>query len=248
MTDALYVVTKAPRVGFAKTRLGRQIGHGPAVALHRAFLKDLSARFSGAPFAFGWYVTPPDAWPEISAVTGDSERVLFQGEGDFAERQGDFFRGAAARGEERTILIGSDVPHLGVGVVEEAFRMLVERDIVFTPTRDGGYCLIGMSGPHADVLRDVPMSTGAELEGVIGRARLGGLSVGLLEPTFDVDEVDDLLRLVPLVPDRPDLAATRAALEALGFLGPSGGNHTRPRPAISGTTGGDTGRRTAGND
>ena len=217
MRDALYVIARAPRVGFAKTRLGRTIGHERAIALYRAFLRDLSARFSRSSFPPGWYVTPADGWPEISSLIGESGRVLFQGEGDLTERQRELFRGAASRGERRTVLIASDSPHLGVEVVEEAFRRLDRQDLVFGPTYDGGYYLIGMRGYH-DVLRETPMSVGTELDGIIARARLLGLSVGLLEATFDVDVVEDLQHLRPLVLERPDLAATRYALVTLGLL------------------------------
>ena len=218
MSDALYVIARAPRVGFAKTRLGRGIGHERAISLYRAFLRDLAARFSGPPFPCGWYVTPPDAWPEIAEITGETRRVIFQGEGDLTERQRELFRGAEGRGEGRTVLIASDSPHLGVGVVEEAFRRLDGDDLVFGPTFDGGYYLIGMRGYH-DVLEGVPMSVGTELDGITTRARLSGLSVGLLEATFDVDVAEDLQHLRPLARERADLRATREALESLGLMG-----------------------------
>ncbi len=216
---ALYVAAKAPRAGFAKTRLGRVIGDEEAIVLYKAFLRDLAARFSEAPFALGWYVTPPDAWPEeFAPLVGGCGRVLFQGEGDLTERQEELFRGARGRGEDRVVLIGSDSPHLTVGVVEQAFRALDRRDLVFAPTHDGGYCLIGMRGFH-DVLRGVEMSTGTELDGVLAAARLRGLSVELMEATFDVDHAEDLERLRSIVPHRPDLAATGDALESLGLMG-----------------------------
>ena len=217
MSDALNIIARSPRVGFAKTRLGRTIGHEHAIVLYRAFLRDLAARFASSPFVLGWYVTPPDAWPEISDLTGETERVIFQRDGDLTERQRDLFAGSSGRGEKKTVLIASDSPHLSVGVVEEAFRLLDRQDLVFGPTYDGGYYLIGMRGYH-DVLRDTPMSVGTELDGLVSRARLLGLSVGLLEPTFDVDVVEDLQHLRPLVLERPDLVATRDALASVGLL------------------------------
>ena len=224
MSDALYVIARAPRAGFAKTRLGRTIGHERAIVLYRAFLRDLSARFVGSSFTPDWYVTPPDAWPEISSLTGETGSVIFQGDGDLTERQRELFLGSVNRGEERTVLIASDSPHLTVGVVEDAFRLLDQQDLVFGPTFDGGYYLIGMRGYH-DVLRETPMSVGTELDGLVARARLLGLSVGLLEPTFDVDVEEDLDHLRPLVLERPDLSATRDALESIGLL------EQAPRPA-----------------
>lgn len=213
--DILYVAAKAPREGLSKTRLGREVGHGAAVGLYRAFLRDLAARFEGAPFPVGWYVTPPDAWADLAPlVDGRGEpRVLFQGDGDWTERQRDLFRGAAGRGEERTVLVASDSPQLAVGVVQEAFRALEAHDLVFGPTHDGGYYLIGMRGWH-DVLHNIPMSTNTVLDDIAARARTLSLSIGWVETTFDVDEAEDLDRLRGLVARRADLAATRAALEA----------------------------------
>ncbi len=217
MRDALYIIARAPRAGFAKTRLGKSIGDERAITLYKAFLADLGARFSDFPFPLGWYVTPPDGWPEISELVGGSERVLVQGEGDLTRRQRDLFLGAEGRGEGRVVLMAADSPQLEVRAVEEAFRLLEERDIVLGPTYDGGYYLIAMSRPH-DVFEE-PMSTGTELGDVIKRAERSGLSVGLLEATFDVDEAEDLRHLIGPAAERPDLAATRAALEDLGLIG-----------------------------
>lgn len=217
MSDALYAIAKAPRAGLAKTRLGRTIGDGNAALLYRAFLRDLAARFSRSPFALGWYVTPPDAWPEISALTGETGPVLFQAEGDLTERQRELFRGAADRGEERVVLIATDSPQLPVRVVEEAFRVLEHRDLVLGPTFDGGYYLIGMRGWH-DFPKDVPMSTGTVFGDVLAQAQDLGLSVGMVEATFDVDLEEDLLHLRREVAVRSDLPATRDVLGTLGLL------------------------------
>ncbi len=226
MADTLYIIAKAPRVGLAKTRLGRSIGHEAAIMLYKAFLQDLAARFVDAPFECGWYVTPPDAWDDISPLVdwGEREvRILFQKEGDLTERQREFFYGAATRGEERVVLIASDSPHLTVEVVMQAFRELDRHDLVFGPTYDGGYYLIGMRGWH-DVFHGLPMSVGTELDDIIAQAERAGLSVGRVEATFDIDEVEDLEHLRQLVERRTDLAATRAALKALGLHGD--GRHT----------------------
>jgi uncharacterized protein len=219
LKDRLYIAAKAPRAELTKTRLGRAIGHENAVALYKAFLSDLAARFADAPFALGWYVTPPEAWEEIAPLTGRCGRVArvsIQPPGDWTARQRQLFREGAARGEERIVLIASDSPHLAVGVVEEAFRELDTNDLVFGPTYDGGYYLIGMRGFH-DVLSGIPMSTGTVLDDIARRAEQIGVSVGWVEGTFDVDEIEDLDNLRRIVATRTDLAATRSALERLGL-------------------------------
>lgn len=219
MNGTLYFGAKAPRIGLAKTRLGRAIGHERAVALYAAFLHDLAARFTNAPFALAWYVTPPDAWGDIAPLAGRAgrrARVIAQGEGDWTARQRALFRGAAERDEERIILIACDSPHLTVETVAAAFRTLDHHELVVGPTLDGGYYLIGMRGWH-DVLHGISMSTATVTADIIARAGRAGLSVGQVETTFDVDEVADLGHLCRLVDARSDLPATRAALMTLGL-------------------------------
>lgn len=223
--SALYIAAKAPRPGFAKTRLARGIGQRAALGLYRAFLRDLALRFAALPaeHALGWYITPPDAWPDLGPLVTppgarSDARILAQGEGDWAARQDALFAGAAARGEARTVLIASDSPHLAVEIVMAAFRQLDRHDLVLGPVSDGGYYLIGMRG-WCDILRGVPMSTGSVLRDLIARARAQGRSVGLVAPTFDIDEARDLDHLCRLAATRADLSATRAALHEFGLLG-----------------------------
>src|SRR4051794_23651043 len=129
---ALYIAAKAPRPGFAKTRLGQHLGHPAAISLYRAFLRDLGRRLAAIPArcacTLGWYVTPPEAWDEIAPfaapVGSGPVRVLAQGPGDWTVRQEALFAGAAARGEERTILVASDTPQLPVETIADAFRQL----------------------------------------------------------------------------------------------------------------------------
>ncbi len=222
MTDRLFIAARAPRPGFTKTRLGREIGHDAAAGLYRAFLTDLATRFSATPFELGWYVTPPGAWPEIRpclTTLPSSPVVLPQPDGDWSARQRALFAGMAERGERRTVLIASDSPQLPVAVVADAFDLLSERDLVLGPVLDGGYYLIGMRSPDvASVLDGVPMSTADVLERLIDRASDLGFSTGLVEPTFDVDVLDDLARLRDVVQQPDDLLATRAALRSLGLL------------------------------
>lgn len=223
--DILYVAAKAPRPGLAKTRLGRQIGDANAIALYRAFLRDLGARLAplGARHGYdlGWYITPPDAWPEIGPLVtpqaGAGATILPQGPGDWTARQVALFAGAAERGEGRTILIASDSPQLPLATIAEAFRLLAEHDLVLGPVSDGGYYLIGMRGWH-DVLGGIPMSTATVTRQIAARATEQGLAVGWCPPIFDIDEAADLPQLCRVAQARADLPATRAALAACGLL------------------------------
>lgn len=218
MTDRLYIAAKAPRPGLAKTRLAARVGDAAALAVYRAFLTDLAARFCDGPVPMGWYVTPADAWDQLREICGDRDgvRVLDQGEGDWTTRQRRLFAGMPARGETRCVLAASDSPHLPREIVVEAFRLLESHNVVLGPVFDGGYYLIGMNGPH-DVLDGIPMSTATVFEQIVERCRRLGLTVGLVEATFDVDGADDLRRLAEELARRDDCPATVAAVRALGL-------------------------------
>jgi rSAM/selenodomain-associated transferase 1 len=212
----LYIAARAPREGEVKTRLARGIGAAAAVTLYRAFVRDLAAEFPRA----GWFVTPVSAWDEVAPLLPGRGfvSVLGQGDGDWTDRQRFLFATAPGRGDECTVLIGSDSPHLRRAVVDRAFAVLEHRDLVLGPTFDGGYYLIGMRGWH-DVLAGVRMSTDRVLDGVLSAAGAAGVSVGLLEATFDVDEVADLGLLREELARRPGDGATASALERLARAG-----------------------------
>ncbi len=208
----LTIAAKAPRPGRVKTRLAAAIGDAAAAELYGAFLRDLAARFPEA----AWFVTPIAEWEQVTdCYLGRSARLLEQPPGDWTERQRAFFRGAAARGEELSVLAASDSPQLRAEVAAEAFALLDRHELVLGPVTDGGYYLIGMRGWH-DVLAGVTMSTGSVLDEILRAARALGLRVALLEPTYDVDEVEDLELLALEAAVRDDLVATCAALTALG--------------------------------
>jgi rSAM/selenodomain-associated transferase 1 len=222
MIDRLFIAARAPRPGFTKTRLGRVVGHHAAATIYRGFLTDLARRFAGASFDTGWYITPSDAWPEILPCIPrgkSASLVVTQPEGDWTTRQRALFDGMADRGEARTILIASDSPHLPLECVTCAFDVLAERDLVFGPVQDGGYYLIGMRTPRAAAILDgVLMSTADVLRSLTDRATLLGLSVGEVDATFDIDEVQDLEQLQAEVIRRSDLEATRRSLSRAGLL------------------------------
>ncbi len=216
MTDALYIIGKAPRCGLAKTRLANSLGEEAALDLYRGFLRDLAARFRTLPHRFGWYVTPPDAWPDFERIVGHFAHVLVQPEGDLAARQSAFFARASARGEPRAILLAADSPQVPVVTIADAFERLDRSDVVFGPTLDGGYYLVGMRGFHP-IIDGVPMGTATVYRDILARCRERGLRVEEVASEFDIDTVDDLAHLRPLLTQRADLGATAEAMRRHGL-------------------------------
>ncbi len=206
--SAFYFAAKAPVAGQVKTRLAAAVGAQAAASLYAAFLDDLRARFQSAPFPVAWYIAP-GAWPWLDGCDVEVQR----GEG-WAARQANLFRSATGSAQGPVVLAATDSPQLEPGRVAEAFDALRVHDLVFGPTFDGGYYLVGMTSFH-DVFSGVPMSTDSALEQVLRGARRLGLSWALLAREFDVDTAADLPLLAGEAHTRTDLPATSAALRTL---------------------------------
>ena len=216
MSDtALVVMARYPEAGKTKTRLARTLGHDKAVCLYRAFLSDLAQRFAGQEYALHWAYTPVEADFEAFVATlapaQTQQMWCFPQQGpDLGARLHHVFRWTQEQQFQRTVVIGSDSPHISRDIVTSARVALDEADVVLGPADDGGYYLIAMRNPY-DVFSGIPMSTSVVTPMTIELAQRQGLTVRLLEPLFDVDELPDLWRLARLLEAHRTLAPTTAA-------------------------------------
>ncbi|HLG76575.1 MAG TPA: TIGR04282 family arsenosugar biosynthesis glycosyltransferase, partial [Ktedonobacteraceae bacterium] len=198
-------------------------GDEATLSLYQAFLTDLAQRFAAGPVSLCWAYTPPErdfATYATTLVPADqtSMRYIPQRGPDFAARLHQVFVDTQALHFQQTIVIGSDSPYISQAIINQARQALQEVDVVLGPAEDGGYYLIGMREPH-DVFGGIPMSTSVVLTMTLEKVRHLGLSVRLLEPLFDVDELPELQRLAMLLQVRPELAPhTAAVLEQLAGL------------------------------
>lgn len=231
--NLLMIAARDPVPGTTKTRLGAAIGMERAATLYRAFLHDLAARLTPAAtgtvaYDLAWTFSPPEC--DFRTVLGDvvgsaPDHVWYvaQGGDDWGTRQSNLLRWGAEQGYARSVLIASDSPQLELEVVHAAFTALTDHEVAIGRVHDGGYYLIGMSGPHHDLLARVPMSTASAADDVIARAHARNLAVAELPPTFDVDEAADLDRLIAaLAPDGAVAPASWAALAALDLVPATG--------------------------
>ena len=221
--SALLIIARYPEAGKTKTRLAATIGDAEAAGLYQAFLTDLARRFAGHDYNLHWVYTPAGAdYNSFVAMLvpdfAQSMHCFPQQGGDLGERLHNAFQWTHAHGYKRTILIGSDSPHIGTATVAHALAALDKADVVLGPADDGGYYLIAMREPH-DVFTGIPMSTSSVTQMTIALADRQGLMVQLIEPLFDIDEFSDLQRLAQLLKADPTLApATAAHLTTLRSL------------------------------
>lgn len=212
---ALVIMARYPRAGATKTRLARSIGDEETALLYRAFLTDLAQKFAGQVADLHWAYTPPEvnfaAFITTLAPSRMRHMCCFPQQGvDLGERLHHAFQWTYKSGYKRTILIGSDSPHIRPDIVASARKALDKADVVLGPADDGGYYLLAMREPH-DVFRGIPMSTSRVAQMTIELAHSQGLKVSSLETLFDVDELPDLLRLAQSLQADSSLAPATAA-------------------------------------
>jgi rSAM/selenodomain-associated transferase 1 len=215
LDTALVFVARYPEAGKTKTRLAGAIGHDEAAGLYEAFLTDLAQRFAGSNYHCHWAYTPAERnfAAFISTLTpalAQSMHYFPQEGADLGARLLSAFQWTFQQAFQKTIVVGSDSPHISLEVIEEARVALDEADVVLGPAEDGGYYLIAMRQPH-DVFSGIPMSTNVVAQMTIERAQRQGLTIRLLEPLFDIDELPDLLRLAYLLEANSSLAPATAA-------------------------------------
>lgn len=196
----ILVFAKAPRPGFAKTRLVPTLGTAGAAALARRMLDDtLAAALAAAVGPVELVATPQVgtlAWRDIALPAGIT--VTDQGEGDLGQRMARAARRTAERGEA-ALLIGTDCVELGPAVLCAAAATLRTHDAVIHPSTDGGYVLLGLSRFHPRLFSGIAWSTETVAAVTVARLRKIGWSLHVGDAMHDIDVPADL-RHVPALP------------------------------------------------
>lgn len=196
--NALIIMTKAPEPGQVKTRLVPPLTFVEAADLAQALLADQLenvAQFGGAQLFIAF--TPDEArgYFENFATLGFS--CFTQKGGDLGARMGNAFKQVFEFGFDNVVLIGSDLPALPLTTFERAYASLEkpDRDLVFGPSEDGGYYLVGMGRPIFDIFQDIAWSRNDVLARSVEKLAEMGVNYELLNYSYDIDTLDDLKRL-----------------------------------------------------
>ena len=98
----------------------------------------------------------------------------------------------------KVILIGSDLPLINREDIELAFNILEEKDMVLSPTYDGGYYLIGMKEENQDIF-NMKYSTSSVFQETLEKIKKEGRSYGEGNIQLDIDDRDDFLKLYEIL-------------------------------------------------
>ncbi|GIF23559.1 glycosyltransferase A (GT-A) superfamily protein (DUF2064 family) [Actinoplanes tereljensis] len=203
MSVQILVLAKTPVAGRVKTRLCPPCTPRQAARLAAAALADTLDAVAATPAAARILVVDGD----LPAPPGWG-RVVQRG-GPLGERLAHAYADTAVPGTA-SLLIGMDTPQAGPALLGDAAARLVAdgADAVLGLAADGGWWALGLRDPaHAQVLRDVPMSTSDT--GVLTLAALTarGLRVTALPVLTDVDTAPDAYAVAALCPPGSRFAA-----------------------------------------
>lgn len=179
---------KAPRAGFVKTRLAREVGAEEAAEIYRRLVEDQLAAVPRS-WRVEVHMAPAEAAAEMRQWLGPRHAYYPQTEGDLGERLIHAVRGAFERAAAAVIVVGGDCPGLNDACLREAWAALASADVVLGPAFDGGYYLAGLRRPCPEIFRRIPWSSPVVLQATLDRVRGAALSHALLAVKEDVDDL-----------------------------------------------------------
>ncbi|QIM50342.1 glycosyltransferase [Pusillimonas sp. DMV24BSW_D] len=192
----LVIFAKAPKPGFAKTRLIPQLGADGAAQLATQLLHHTVSVACSTHFEMiDLCITPCPPDPLFKTISSAENLTLScQTDGDLGQRMSAaFFKHLECT--PKVLLIGTDAPNLTVGMLHEASRLLDAHDAVFIPALDGGYTMIGLRKHHPSLFSNIPWSTASVMTATRAALRKAKLSWAEMTPLPDIDEPQDLVHL-----------------------------------------------------
>ena len=191
----LIIFTRFPEPGTTKTRLIPALGPEGAASLQKKLTEQtlLQAEVLCARHA---------VILEIHFQGGDHAKMSQwlgthtykqQPTGSIGERMEQTFTQAFACGHSSVVIVGTDCPGLNKEILHKAFISLQESDLVLGPALDGGYYLIGLTGPKSFLFNDVDWGTTSVLDQTLTKAN--HLKVSQLTALHDIDRPEDLVHL-----------------------------------------------------
>jgi len=189
----IIIFAKAPRPGFAKTRLIPALGAEGAAELAQQMLFNTLREAAAAKIgAVELCVTPAihdPAWCAMQLPAGIT--ISDQGAGDLGARLARAAKRALDKAEQ-VLLIGTDCVEMSADLLREAAQGLQRHDAVIHGTLDGGYALLGLKRFDPFLFSDMPWSTDAVAGITLARIEQLGWVVHAGRMLHDVDEPQDL--------------------------------------------------------
>jgi rSAM/selenodomain-associated transferase 1 len=196
MKKYLIAYAKKPLPGYAKTRLGSELGFEESAGVYARFLYTCLLEMVG--------LVDDDLTIELSLASETDlafftaafpEFIIKKQVGlDLGQRFFQSFKEAFESDAHSVVVIGTDIPGLDQSIIQSAFKALDKKDVVIGPDTDGGYYLIGTRNKHAVLFHNIEWSTWVTLQQTKDLIKSQNLSLKLLPVLSDIDTKTDFQR------------------------------------------------------
>ncbi|UCC95916.1 MAG: TIGR04282 family arsenosugar biosynthesis glycosyltransferase [Candidatus Omnitrophota bacterium] len=191
----LIVFAKEPRCGQVKTRLRNLLSERQVVNLYKAFIKD-TIKLGNKCKNFNKIIAYHAQGNPVYLKKVASKYTFYKQRGvSLGQRLYNAFEFARNQGATKTVIIGSDAPDLPFSYIDTAFRKLASHEVIFGPSKDGGYYLVALKKPIRNIFQNIKWSTCSVLAQSLAKAKKANKKVYLLKVWQDVDSCEDLRRL-----------------------------------------------------
>ena len=197
-TDAIIIFAKAPIRAEVKTRMCPPLTPDEAASLHGSLVMDAVEKTRSLR-GFDRFLAclPGKDHPFFQTLAARHRLHLHDQAGaNLGQRMNHALTTVLNRGYSSAVLVGTDVPDLSAQTYIHAQQALQSNDVVFGPTADGGYYLVGIKTPTPELFATIPWSTDRVLTQSLAQAERLGLTVALLDLKRDIDTMDDLQAFV----------------------------------------------------
>jgi len=242
--EAVVLMAKAPIAGRVKTRLCPPLDPRESARLYACMLGDTAAEMSSLARVRRYlFLDPPESVDTLRHPPFSAFEPFPQDGRDLGDRMHDGAATAFRHGARRVVIVGADCPSLSAGTVRRAFRELsTGASVVFGPSADGGYYLIGLSSPDERLFRGFRWSSAEVLRNAAARCRILSAPFSFLPPKRDVDSGEDLLALREWARTHARPACPRTRGWITGLFGPGGDGFPRSRDRTPGSPRGSRSR------
>jgi len=192
MTQTLVVFFKSPEPGKVKTRLAAELGRDKACSIYKQLFaltkkacEDWCENNINRKVVF-YGSGEPSLWSGLAL-----NAVKLQHGSDLGLRMENAIREELFFADQ-VCIIGTDLPNMSKGVLENAFNALKKSKCVFGPAIDGGFYLYGTRSLPVNCFTDLLWSDEETLKKTCQRLEGFNCDYSFIETNRDIDTLSDL--------------------------------------------------------
>lgn len=196
MKNIICIFAKPPLPGKTKSRLAEFCGNDAAAKLSGLMLQSLiNESVNSCADKVVLWGSPNCNREDFENI--DLKNISFEEQigDDLGDRMSRCFQEYLLNSNDKIILIGSDCISQTRDLLNNAFNILSNCEVIIQPAFDGGYVLIGQSKYTSEIFKGIPWGGSSVFLMTKEKLDSNKNNYEVLPQTFDVDTKDDLKQL-----------------------------------------------------